>query len=78
MTDGSQSTPALIRSAWTLAQSVSTQLIITHDCCDLVPMPRQLELHLRTISYTEMARGRGGGSRGEEGESMGRKCWRRK
>lgn len=54
-----QSTPALTWSAWTLAQSVSTPLIITHYCCDLVPTPRQLELRLRTISYREMEWGRG-------------------
>lgn len=49
-----QSALALIRSAWTLAQSVSTLLIITHDCCDSLPTPRQPELCLRTISYREM------------------------
>lgn len=54
MMDVFQSAPALIRSAQTLAQSVSTLLIITHDCCDLVPMPRQLELRLSTINYREM------------------------
>lgn len=58
MMDVFQSAPALIRSARTLAQSVSTPLIITHDCCDLVPTLRQLELCLRTISYGEMERGR--------------------
>ncbi|KAF3701046.1 Otolith matrix protein 1 [Channa argus] len=52
--DAFQSGPALMRSAWTLAQSVSTLLIITHDCCDLVPTPRQLELRLRTISCKKM------------------------
>lgn len=57
MMDVFQSTPALIRSVRTLAPSVSTPLIITHDCCDLVPTPRQLELRLRTISYKAMARG---------------------
>lgn len=40
MMDVFQSTPALIPSAWTLAQSVSTPLIITHDCCGLVSTPR--------------------------------------
>lgn len=54
MMDVFQSASTLIRSARTLAQSVSTPLIITHDCCDLVPTPRQLGLRLRTISYREM------------------------
>ena len=58
MMDVFQSAPALIRSVWTLAQSVSTPLIITHDCCDFVPTQRQLELCLRTISSREMERGR--------------------
>lgn len=53
-----QSALALIRSAWTLAQSVSTPLIITCDCCDLVPMSWQLKLRLRTISYREMEWGK--------------------
>lgn len=61
MMDAFQSTPALIRSARTLARSVSTLPIITHDCCDLVPTPRQLEPRLRTISY-----------RAAEAESKGR------
>lgn len=58
MMDVFQSAPALIRSAQTLAQSVSTPLIITHDCCDIVPMPRQLELRLRTINYREIGWGK--------------------
>lgn len=66
MMDAFQSTPALIRSARTLAQSVSAPLIIIHDCCDLVPTPRQLELRLRTISYRTTEPGR---RRGEGGES---------
>lgn len=62
MMDAFQSTPALIRSARTLAQSVSTLPIITHDCCDLVPTPRQLEPRLRTISYRAAeAESKGGG-----------------
>lgn len=67
--DAFQSTPALIRSARTLAQSVSAPPIIIHDCCDLVPTPRQLELRLRTISYrtTEPERRRGEGGEGEIG-----------
>lgn len=71
MMDVFQSTPALIRSARTLAQSVSAPLIITHDCCDLVSTPRQLELRLRTISYREMERGREIARK--EGKSSGRK-----
>lgn len=63
MMDAFQSTPALIRSARTLAQSVSTPPIIIHDCCDLVPTPRQLELRLRTISYRTTEPGRRGGGR---------------
>lgn len=58
MMDAFQSTPALIRSARTLAQSVSAPPIIIHDCCDLVPTPRQLELRLRTISYRTTEPGR--------------------
>lgn len=73
MMDVFQSTPALIRSVWTLAQSVSTPLIITHDCCDLVPTPRQLELRLRTISYGEMERGRRDIAGERKGKSSGRK-----
>lgn len=34
-----QSKPALIRSAQTLAQSVSALLITSPDCCDVVPTP---------------------------------------
>lgn len=63
MMDAFQSTSVLMRSARTLAQSVRTLLIITHDCCDLVPMPRQLERRLRTISCRAMegVREEGGG-----------------
>lgn len=67
MMDAFQSTPALIRSARTLAQSVSTLPIITHDCCDLVPTPRQLEPRLRTISY----RAAEAESKGGEGKNSG-------
>lgn len=54
-----QAGPLLIRSGETLVPSVSMQLIITLDCCDLVPMPRQLEPCLRTISYREMEGNKG-------------------
>lgn len=39
MMDVFQSKPALIRSAPTLAQSVGALLIISRDCCDVVPTP---------------------------------------
>lgn len=59
-----------MRSARTLAPSVSTLLITSHDCCDLVPTLRQLERRLRTISYRERERERkrGGGTRRKEAE----------
>lgn len=85
MMDAFQSTPALIRSARTLAQSVSAAPIIIHDCCDLVPTLRQLELRLRTISYrtTEPERRRGErwgelkwGRGGRGSEEMVVKQWR--
>lgn len=67
-----QSTRTLIQSGRTLAQSVSTPLIITHDCCDLVSTPRQLELCLRTISYRALEWGRRkAGSEGKSLESEG-------
>lgn len=71
--------PALMRSVQTLAQSVSTLLIITHDCCDLVPAARQLELHFSTISYSVMAWGRKGRGERREMEMVGNKrMWGRK
>ena len=78
MMDAFQSTSVLMRSTQTLAQSVSTPLTITHDCCDLVPMPRQLERRLRTISCRVMEgvrEGRGGEmgrAREGRGGEMGR------
>lgn len=70
MMDAFQSTSVLMRSARTLAQSVRTLLIITHDCCDLVPMPRQLERRFRTISCRAMegVREEGGERRKELGK----------
>lgn len=75
MMDAFQSSPALIRSVRTLEQSVNTPLIITHDCCDLVPTPRQLELRFRTISCRAMVWEKG--LAGKELRREGRK-WRRR
>lgn len=75
MMDAFQSALALIRSARTLAQSVSTPLIITHDCCDLVSTLRQLELCLRTISYTEMEWERGNNREGRRSTTEGNAEW---
>lgn len=55
MMDVFQSKPALIRSAQTLAQSVSALPIISRDCYDVVQHPGQLETRLRTISYRATA-----------------------
>lgn len=76
MMDAFQSTPALIRSARTLAQSVSAPPIIIHDCCDLGPTPRQLELRLRAISYRTTEPERRRGSMG--GERWGELQWAKK
>lgn len=74
MIDGLQSCQILIQSPATLAQSVSTPLIITHDCCDLVPMLRQLELCLRTISYREMGLSEGNGKEGKSKKVIGQEA----